>query len=165
MRGRVLTELGNGLWHTTRPDRFQNILAEGSIMPEPKIPNGDRWKTSQGEDHYPYVRMLGGVSLFDFDQFDAERYTETYPVSSWYEFVPYPPSWGCSVWIEIDRGLVVSKLISGPDLLARWKSDNAYGHAIMPRIEAAHLGPLPRSSFKRAFLVREENDQFHSLDV
>ena len=160
-----MRELCGGLWHTTRPDRFQNILADGSIVPEPKIPNSDRWKTSQGTDHYPYVRMLGGVSLFDFDQFNAERYTEQFPMSSWYEFVPYPPSWGCSVWIEIHRGLVAHQLISGPDLVARWESDKAYGHSIMPRIEAAHLGPLPRTAFKRAFLVREGDDQFHSLDL
>lgn len=159
-----MRELCGGLWHTTHPDRFQSILADGSILPEPNIPNRDRWKTSLGEDHYPYVRTLGGVSLFDFDHFDADRCTEEYPASSWYEFVPYPPSWGCSVWIEIDRGLVASQLISGPDLVARWESDNAYGHSIMPRIEAAHLGPLPRTAFKRAFLVREEDDQFHPLE-
>src|SRR5438309_5175332 len=83
LRGPVLKKLRGGLWHTTHLDRYRNILTEGSIVPEPNIPNSDRWKTSQGEDYYPYVRMLGGVSLFDFDEFDPERYTERYPASSW----------------------------------------------------------------------------------
>lgn len=164
MREHVPRELCGGLWHMTHLDRFQSIFAGGSILPEPNIPDSDRWKTSQGKDHYPYVRTLGGVSLFDFDQFDADRYRKEYPVRAWYEFVPYVPSWGCSVWIEIDRGRAASQLISGSDLVARWESDDAYGHSIMPQIEAAHLGPLPRVAFKRAFLVLEEDDQFHPLE-
>ncbi len=69
------------------------------------------------------------------------------------------------MWIEIDRIQASLRLISGPDLVARWKADGAYGHNIMPYIEAAHLGSLPRTAFKRAFLVREEDDQFRSIDV
>ena len=109
--------------------------------------------------------MLGGVSLFDFDRFDPESYSEQCPSSSWCEFVPYRQHWGCSVWIEIDRIQVGPQLISGPDLVARWKADGAYGHNIMPYIEAAHLGPLPRTAIKRAFFVREDDAQVHPLDV
>jgi hypothetical protein len=159
----ILTELCGGLWHTTHPDRFDRILASGAIFPEPDIPNCDRWKTSQGEDYYPYVRTLGGVSLFDFDDFDPKSYSEKCPASSWHEFVPYRRDWGQSVWIEIDRKQVVSQFISGFDLTARWKSTDSYRHTIMPHIEAAHLGPLPRKAFARAFLVREGNSTFHSL--
>lgn len=164
-RGPVLRELYGGLWHTIHPERFEAILASGALLPDPEVPDGDRWGTSQGPDYYPYVRTLGGISLFDFDQFDAETYSERCPNSSWCEFVPYQQHWGCSVWIEIDRIQAGPQLISGPDLVARWKADSAYGHNIMPYIEAAHLGPLPRTAFKRAFLVREEDDQFNSLDV
>jgi hypothetical protein len=160
-----LSELCGGLWHTTHPERFKAILASGALLPDPEVPDADRWGTSQGPDHYPYVRTLGGVSLFDFDQFDAEAYSEKYPLSCWYEFVPYRQRWGCSVWIEIDRLRVGLQLISGPQLLARWKADKAYGHNIMPFIEAAHLGPVPRAAFRRCFLVRKEDDQFHSLEV
>ncbi len=160
-----MRELRGGLWHTTHPERFKAILARGAILADPAVPDADRWGTSQGPDHYPYVRTLGGISLFDFDRFDAETYSERCPSSSWSEFVPYPQHWGCSVWIEIDRVQVSSHLISGPDLVARWKADSGYGHKIMPYIEAAYLGCLPRTAFKRAFLVREEDDQFHPLDV
>lgn len=164
-RSQVLTELYGGLWHSTYPDRFTWIMATGALLPDPEVSDADRWGTSQGPDHYPYVRTLGGVSLFDFDQFDPERYSEKCPRSSWFAFVPYQEHWGCSVWIEIDRLQVANGLISGPDLLAKWKAEEAYGHNMMPYIEAAHLGPIPRTAFKRAFLVREEDDQFHWLEV
>jgi len=160
-----LRELYGGLWHMTHPERFKAIMASGALLPDPEVPDGDRWGTSQGPGHYPHVRTLGGVSLFDFDQFDAEEYSERCPSSSWCEFVPYRQDWGCSVWIEIDRIQASPQLVSGPDLVARWKADKAYGHNIMPYIEAAHLGPLPRTAFKRAFLVREEDDEFRSLHV
>ncbi len=159
----VLSELHGRLWHTTHRDRFERILTSGAILPEPDIPDGDRWKTLLGKDHYPYVRILGGVSLFDFDQFDPDTCAEKCPISTWHEFVPYRKDSGHSVWIEIDRVRVAPQLISGSDLVTRWKSDNALSHPIMPYIEVAHLGALPRTAFKRAFLVSKGDSQFHPL--
>lgn len=43
LRDRVLRELYGGLWHTTHPDRFKGILAAGAILPEPGIPDRERW--------------------------------------------------------------------------------------------------------------------------
>jgi len=162
-RDLILAELCGRLWHTTHPDRFKNILIIGAILPEPDIPDRDRWKTSRGKDFYPFVRTLRGVSLFDFDHFDPESYAEKNPMSSWHNFVPYRKDWGLSVWIEIDRELVAPKFISGTDLVARWKSAGAYRHTIMPYIEAAYLGPLPKTAFKRAFLVCKEDNHLHPL--
>lgn len=161
----IMTELRGGLWHTTHPDRFENILGSGGIFPEPNIPETGRWKPVGGKDHYPYARILGGVSLFDFDQFDPDRYSEKYPLSSWCEFVPYRKLWGRAVWIEIDRELAAPHLVSSSELVAKWKSDEAYGHNFMPYIEAAYLGVLPRRAFKRAFLVCGDDDIFHLLAV
>src|SRR5437868_1689190 len=110
MRELVLRELHGGLWHTTHPERFQRILASGAILPEPDIPDSERWGTSLGKEHFPYARILGAVSLFDFDQFDPIRFKEELPNVAWYEFVPYREYWGCSVWIEIDREQVASHL-------------------------------------------------------
>src|ERR1035438_2777123 len=90
MREHVPRELCSGLWHMTHLDRFQSIFAGGSILPEPNIPDSDRWKTSQGKDHYPYVRTLGGVSLFDFDQFDAHRYRKEYSIFAGGSILPDP---------------------------------------------------------------------------
>lgn len=164
LRERVLQQLCGGLWHTTHPDRFKAILVSGAILPEPNIPDSGRWCTGGGSEHYPYARTLGGVSLFDFDQFDPDSYTERCPSSSWAYFVPYQSHWECAVWIEIDRGQVAPPhFISGVGLLAKWKSEAACGHNIMPEIEAAYLGPLSRVKFKRAFLVRKESSEL--LDV
>jgi hypothetical protein len=85
------------------------------------------------------------------------------PPSSWAYFVPHHLHWERAVWIEIDREQVAPRLISGTHLLSRWKSEGAYGHNIMPEIEAAYLGGLPVAAFKRAFLVRKEDDEFHPL--
>jgi hypothetical protein len=159
----ILPELHGRLWHTTHPDRFKPILTTGAILSVPSTPNPDGWKTLGGEDYCSYAHKLGGVSLFDFDQFDPKSYEEKCPLSSWYEFVPYRSKWGGAVWIEIDREKIAGQLISGSDLVVRWKSDQAYEHNFMPYIEAVHLGPLPRTAFKRAFLVRKEDDEFHPL--
>ncbi len=164
MRDRVLRALNGGLWHTTHPDRFNAILASGAILPEPGISDHERWGTLEGAEHYPYVRTLGGVSLFDFDQFEPEAYHERCPGSSWAYFVPCHLAWESAVWIELDRSKLLSpQFISGSELIAKWKADGAYGHNFMPEIEAAYLGPIPRATFKRAFLVRKRDSEFHDL--
>jgi hypothetical protein len=164
MQERVLLELSGGLWHTTHEDCFKLILASGEIVPNPEIPDCDRWKTAKGEHYYPYVRTIGGVSLFDFNQFNPESYSRRCGNSSWYEFVPYLRHWGHAVWIEIDRARVAPNFIAGDDIVAKWKANGAYRHTIMPYIEACHLGPIPRSAFKRAFLVRDRIGQPEDLD-
>lgn len=156
-------ELFGGLWHTTHPTRFQSILMAGAILPEPDIDEKDRWKTSRGREFYPYVRILGGVSLFDFAGFDPAAYAESHPMSTWREFVPYRKSWGCSVWIEIDREKIAANFLSGDALVEKWDSDKAHCHTIMPRIEAAHIGPLPSRAFKRAFVARAESGNLQEL--
>ena len=161
----ILKELNSRLWHTTHPDRFSAILKSGGISPEPDIADSDRWKTSQGKEFYPYVRIIGGVSLFDFNDFDPESYEQSYPMSSWQTFVPFRRDWGSSVWIEINRERVADQVISATELVAKWNSDQAYRHTIMPYIEAAHLGFLPRGAFRRAFLVRDGESQFHPLAI
>jgi len=161
----ILPELYGRLWHTTHPERFNDVLASGAILPRPAVRNPDAWKTLSGEIYCPYACKLGGVSLFDFDHFDPESYTKKCPMSSWYEFVPYRSDWDCAIWIEIDREQVAPQVISGSDLLARQKSEGAERHAIMSYIEAAHLGPLPRTSFKRAFLVGKGDSQLRPLPI
>jgi hypothetical protein len=156
LREIILEILQGGLWHTTHPDRFRKILETGAIVPEPNIPESERWKTSKGPDYYPYARCLGGVSLFDFHEFDAEDYGKRCPMSSWYEFVPYRESWAASVWIEINRNQLDNSFIPATTLLKRWKEEEAYQHSIMPYIEAAHIGPLNLSTFVRAFTADKD---------
>ena len=159
----ILPVLYGRLWHTTHPDRYSGILTSGAILPEPNLPDLEREKTRDGKDGYSFVRALSGVSLFDFKEFDPDAYSARCPSSCWSYFVPHNLVWGRAIWIEIDRDKVASQLISGLDLLARWKTEEAYKYSIMPEIEAAHLGPLPRIAFKRAFGVSKADNRFHNL--
>lgn len=139
----------NRLWHSTSIDRFNNILKDGVIKPEPDLPDSVRWCTGLGPMHYPYVRTLGGVSLFDFSGFVLADYEKEYS-SSWYTFVPNRHGGGNKIWIEINREAVKDSLILGQELITRWEEEKAYGHNIMPIIEIAHLGPIQTSKFVRA---------------
>ena len=164
--GPIWRELYGGLWHTTHPERFVRILDCGALLSEPKeIPNTDRWGTSQGPKHYPYVRVIGGVSLFDFHQFDPQSYQSKYPSSNWREFVPYRRDWGGAVWIEIDREHASPRFVSGRDLLTKWKSGGDLGHNLMPLIEAAYLGSLPLAALRRALFIHAVDGRFHELEI
>jgi hypothetical protein len=150
--------LCGALWHSTHPERFLGILRDGAILPEPNIPDAERWKTGGGKEYYPYVRVIGGVCLFDFNGFDPDTYQKSYPVSTWREFVPIRKDWGASVWIEIERDAVASGLVGPRELLEKWRGEKAYKHTIMPMIEAAFVGRLVKDHFKRALFVFEDGD-------
>ncbi len=155
LRELVLQEVYDGLWHTTHLARFTRILGDGAILPEPNIPESERWGMS-------YVRSLGGVSLFEFKGFEPVSYSKEFPLSSWAEFVPFRSVWNSSVWIEIDRERVLQKLVSGFNLLEQWKAGKVYKR-LMPHIEAAHLGPVSKNAFKRAFFVCRDSKKITEL--
>jgi hypothetical protein len=165
LRELVLKELVGGLWHTTHPDRFTKILESGSISPEPDIPEKERWDTRDSRESCSYVRFIGGVSLFDLYEFEPESYSHKFPSSSWHYFIPFHLMWGCAVWIEIKRDQAASHLIPPIELKNRWESEKAYRHRTMPGIEAAYMGVLPRTAFKRAFMVRKDDTQLYSLEI
>jgi hypothetical protein len=145
--------LADGLWHTTSRERYASILAEHRIRVEPNVSDKDRHKTGNGPANYPYVRTLGGVSLFDFSGFDPNIYGQQYSASSWAFFVPVRSGWSESIWIEIDRLAIAPQFIDGQTLLDRWRSEEAWGHTIMPKIETAHIEDIIESKFRRALLV------------
>lgn len=159
----VLERALNGVWHTTNNARFKQILESGTILPEPNIPDSERWSTSQGPQYYPYVRTLGGVSLFDFNGFNPTDYSNRYRASSWEEFIPYRSVWKGAVWIELDTEALGQGFVSGPVLLERWKRDDV-GNRIMPLIEAAHMGSIPVTAFKSVFGVSEGNSALYQIE-
>jgi hypothetical protein len=110
----------------------------------------------------PYLRSIGGVSLFDFRDFDPEEYSKKYPISTWREFVPYRSSWGEAIWIEVDVSEVMAGFISGREILDRWKAEQATNR-FMPLIEAAHIGALPFKAFKQVLHVSKESGTLHQL--
>ncbi|MFZ4382108.1 MAG: hypothetical protein ACOYO0_09120 [Sandarakinorhabdus sp.] len=142
--GVLHSRLHGRLWHTTSIERFCQILIYGGLIPNPPIEDAKRWKSSLGPDYYPFVRKIGGVSLFDFENFDPDSYDRTYPMSSWRTFVPHLAEWGGAVWIEIDRSMIADHFIPANELIQMWDEGGHHRHTIMPRIEAAHLGYLSR---------------------
>ena len=156
MRTKVLEILIGGLWHTTSEERHKGIIECGSILVEPDIPDPERWSTGLGPELYPYVRKLGGVSLFDFRSFSSIGYSEKYPNSNWQEFVPFREAWESAVWIEIDKDAVKEHLISSSKLMEMWSSEEGERPRVMPYIEAAHMGNLSTASVLRRFLVNTD---------
>ena len=156
--------LQGSLWHTTSQTRFTGIRSKQAILRDPPIPDDERWSTRLGPDGWPYVRTLGGVSLFDFAEFEPDAYSARCPMSSWREFVPFRKDWGASIWIEIDRQKAAQLLVNPAELLARQKRENAYRHRIMPHIEACYMGDVPSSLFVRALLIANGDSDFRRVE-
>lgn len=154
--------LGNGVWHATHPERFVSIMAEG-LKAEPAISNGERWKTSRGPEFYPFVRKIGGVSLFDFTNFDPDIYDRSHPMSNWRAFVPHREDWAGAVWIQVDREMIGSRFISTDELVVRWDQGGHHRHTIMPRIECACVGDIPTVAFASAFLTWSRGEEIRDL--
>ncbi|WP_278370487.1 hypothetical protein, partial [Pseudoalteromonas lipolytica] len=93
------SELFGSVWHTTSLERYSMIVVNGCIKVNPDIPDSERWGTKLGEKHFPFVRSLGGISVFDFRDFDVDA-------TDWATFVPCRTDWQNAVWIEVD----ISKL-------------------------------------------------------
>jgi len=81
MTGEFPNILRDSVCHTTSVGSCREILAHGKIVAEPDISNRERWSTACGSRLYPYVRTLGGMSLFDCNAFDPAAYARRYPVS------------------------------------------------------------------------------------
>lgn len=152
--------LRGAIWHTTTPKRYQSILRDGYLLPDPDLPESERWGTAMGPRLYPFVRSLGGVSLFDFREFDESHYTERYPMSMWGSFVPCCQRSDAAIWIQIDLTSVREKFIDGMTLLHQWKASGELGRKIMPVIEAAHIGPLPSSAFSKILVYEKRTNTF-----
>ncbi len=86
-------------------------------------------------------------------------------MSNWDYFVPYRKDWGCAVWIEIEREQTAQNLVSATDLVVRWHAERAFRHSIMPLLEAAYIGELPRTAFVSAFLVRQGEQACQAVDM
>ena len=137
----------------------------GGLDPEPPLPDGERWKTALGPEFYSFVRVLGGVSLFDFSNFDPEEYAKSHPLSSWETFVPHRNDWGSAAWINIDWKALGDQFISADELVRRWDEGGYHKHTLMPRIECACIGIVPVSLFQSAFLVWSNGDEMCEVRV
>ncbi|MCK4207212.1 hypothetical protein J3U99_20810 [Brucella pituitosa] len=149
----IYEKLIGGFWHFTSTERFDRITKDGFILPEPDIPDTERWSTSQGPEWYPYVRSIGGFSIFHFPlAFNLEQYRIDYPFSNLEEFIPYFRKWGHAVWLEIDYTKQLRHIKLGADLLDKWRTEGK-GKRWMPHVEGAHIGRMPISSVVAAHFV------------
>ncbi len=162
--GTLHNRLHGGLWHVTHPDRFLTILASGGLQVEPEIPNSERWTSSRPEG-YSFVRHIGGISLFDFSEFDPDCYEAKYPISNWYDFVPHPRAWGGAVWIEIDREAVSHSLLSADQLRELWDRDGQRNRKRMPEIESAYVGNMPKMAFRSTFLAWQQGREARDINL
>lgn len=158
------TLLAGGIWHTTHPERFPSIMNEG-LKPDPDIPDSERWKTADGPEYFPFVRKLGGVSLFDLMDFDPDAYDQSHKLSSWRTFIPHRKDWEGAVWINIDCNVLGSNFVSADDLVHQWHDGGHHKNTIMPRIECASIGGVPRSMFRSCFMVWSYGDEVRDLSI
>lgn len=133
-------------WHCTSVDNYSAIISCGNLLPEPASLTG-KWGEGQGPDCFPFVRTLGGVSIFDFHGFSPEEYSRQFPSSSWHTFVPGRQCWERTIWIKLSRDKMPGIFLSGLDLKALQEEKSAFRNNLMPRIECAHVGPVPISAF------------------
>lgn len=152
-RSEAIELLKGSVWHTTTLQRYTSIEIDRRIKCKPDIPDSERWKTAYGPMHYPFVRMINGISLFDFRNFDQDVYDSKYPLSSWHTFVPSYPSPGTAVWIEIDFLKLGQAFIEGEELVERWKQSSAYAHTLMPIIECCCTVDIHEEIFKRVICL------------
>lgn len=155
--------LRGSVWHTTIPDRFTQIVKSKLILPEPNIPDSERWGTRCGENHYPYSRSINGISLFDFRDFDEHQYQIDYPVSNWREFVPCSHRDDEAIWIEMDLLKISRGYIEAEDLLTMWKESGNLARHLMPMIESCHVGPIAIKDFSKVLLYRKSSEKFEEL--
>lgn len=153
------------VWHTTILERYESIIRSGFVLPEPSLRDAERWGTSAGPDSYPFVRSLGGVSLFDFREFDAVAYSKNYPHAMWRSFVPRSHHSTTAIWIEVAPEDLGDKFVDGKMLLELWKRSGQFSRKIMPLIEAAYIGPLASALFKRVLRFEAETNVFSPVDA
>lgn len=159
--GLLHDRLHGKVWHTTEPAHVPSIVELGAILVKPPV--AGIWRSICGESQPSFVKKIGGVSLFDFRNFNPDAYSETYPMSNWRTFVPHLGSG--AVWIEIETESISLSYITPDELVNLWKQSNSYRNAIMPRIEAANVGDVTVSSLRSAFIVWDNGQQVREFDV
>ncbi|UIK00434.1 hypothetical protein LZK82_09895 [Rhizobium leguminosarum] len=136
-------------------------MADGSIRPEPRIPDSQRYGGGRG---ISFVRLIEGFSIFDIPEaFDVDKYRRDFPVCSIDEFMPYRRDWKQSIWIKIDPVACGSAIVRGAAALQRWRDQEAYRHRIMPHIEGAHVGDMPVSSILDVYSIGEGDQDWQRV--
>ena len=162
----LLPTLKGGLWHVASAERFSKIISSGGIDPNPEgVPDTERWQAQHGESNLPFVRYIGGVSLFDFINWDIDIcrngcVKDLFHSCQWGNFIPMLQWNGecldSTVWVEINYDAVKLNLKLNEELKHLWSDEHKRSgdiHTLLPCVEAAHIGRIPCSAMVRAFAV------------
>ena len=173
----LLPTLKGGLWHVTRAERHSKIISSGGIDPNPEgVSDAERWQTQHGERGFPFVRYVGGVSLFDFINWDIDKCAggcvRGFYYCGWDNFIPVLQCNGrrldSSVWIEINYDAVKHNLRLNKELERMQRAErerSGDNHTLLPCVEAAHIGRIPCSAMVRAFAVVRANKEIQPLPL
>ena len=152
-------KLYGSVWHSTSIERYEKIKSDGEIKAEPDLPDKERFSTALGDKHYPFVRSIGGVSVFDFRTFDVKKYNHQFGASNWATFAPCRTGWTETIWIEVDILQVKDTFISGQEIREKWKNENS-SRKFITIIEGAVIGSIPSSAFKKVLLYKSIHNEF-----
>lgn len=173
----LLPTLKGGLWHVTRAERYSKIISSGGIDPNPEgVPDTERWQTQNGQRGFPFVRYVGGVSLFDFINWDIDKCAGSCVrglyCCGWEYFIPVLQWNGrrldSSVWIEINYDAVKHNLKLNEELESSQRAEQKRSgdiHTLLPCVEAAHIGRIPCSAMVRAFTVVRDYKNIQPLPL
>jgi hypothetical protein len=146
--------VGTGIWHVTSKSCFKSMLADGEIKAEPRIPDDKRYNTDKGTKYYPFVRSIGGISLFDFC-------TEEFKFHHYINAVNFSPK-SCNeelsdiVWIEMDRDAIKDRIITNNELMKQ-RIKECF-HQIIPIYEIAVIETISTSAFIRT--IEKKNNKY-----
>ncbi|HIF9218062.1 TPA: hypothetical protein ACX6QF_003606 [Photobacterium damselae] len=134
------------------------IINDGCIQANPNIPDNERWGTKLGEKYYPFVRSLGGVSVFDFREFDVQVHNNKFG-NDWATFIPCRSDWQSTIWIELDISKLGNNFKSGQTIREMWHKMKS-SRKFISKVEGAVIGSIPISAFKQVLIYEKCNEKF-----
>jgi leucyl-tRNA synthetase len=144
---KVPTELKSKVWHSTSIENATSIVRQGFILAEPDIDQAKFWG-GKSERVYPFVRSIGGISLFDF------RLPSSHVSKILYNFIPCKSGCTQTVWFGIDVSRLGDLFLSADETRIRWM-ESGMNRQYMPKLESTSLCPIPISCINSIYISRK----------
>ncbi len=144
----VPKELKGKIWHSTSVANALEITKHGYILAEPDIDESNRWG-GKLESLYPFVRSIGGISLFDF------RLPNSYISEILYSFIPCRKGWAKTVWFDIDVQYLNESFLSAEQTRQRW-IEAGMNRQYMPKLEAASLCSISTENINSIYISNKK---------
>lgn len=140
----IPNQLKGKVWHSTSVVNAKKIVTHGEILANPDIEAESRWGGTC-ESKYPFVRTLGGISLFDF------RLPKTHSNELLTRWVPCHTKIPATVWFEIDISKLKGFFLSAEETRIKWR-DAGMDRQFMPHLEASCLCPISVQDIKSIYI-------------